>query len=909
MPVKPPVVADGDSGFIGVNMRMDPALLSPGHVAEARNKRFVNGKAATRAGVKKMPWSNKAADAWSNDIDPDTSSTKSYNAGSIVTYSGVSSEVEGTGATAAAVEDGTGTLYLKDANRLNLQSGDFTASTGWVFAGATTVADSIMLLIGSSTVFTGVTVPALSAAMPDGGTITYEGGGVFTLSAAALAGATSIDGTLTVATVSLHEEGTLSVPVWVYDAALDSAKIISGTGTFNLYQDIGTLKGCSYTVTYIVNNWTAGSIQPFISGLNSGTKRTYDAAITQPVTYTDTIVPKGINSQRLYIQATGSFRGEVTNVTVTSASLPDRVDILGAFQQWTNNWRAAGPASNVTVGPFFKAALTNSDKPPLTSYTAAAGGSEASSAVNTTYWTDMGHRTYGYGTVYGAGIFRDPDSIEYLLVATAEGVHATKESSPSTLLAGGSISSDVEFVQCFNVVVMFRGEALEPLIMERVDEGFKSITKVASDTAIDENDSDGTVTIPNGSTGLFFSNRLLIPHDKDTVAASDYLNYTRYQPVMANFKINQGSEDELVALVRINNSTIACFKTNSIYIVSNIYGNLSDITLDEVTREYGAVGRNSVVQVGSDVVFLSSKRGVTSLGIADNGKVTAIDVPLSDPIQPLVDRINWNYASGAAAAYHNNRLYMAVPLDGETYNNAILVYDFLAKAWAGYDDGNAIKVKKFIETTHQGKRRLFFLDTDGFINLYDDALTECGFVDEVPTSTDSSNADFGKLSIEQVSDEVTTRGYTGNLIQSKRWATAEVQLATSEPTLTVTAVFDGANENTKQLTPTSGLTFDRTKYDKPFHATDFNASMSADDFFTQHRQDYSVDPDTEIALPTGGSDTGFDPDLHQQSQNRFKYRGEGKYVQLKVENTNGRAELLGVVVGGSSASQSAVKQV
>jgi len=150
------------------------------------------------------------------------------------------------------------------------------------------------------------------------------------------------------------------------------------------------------------------------------------------------------------------------------------------------------------------------------------------------------------------------------------------------------------------------------------------------------------------------------------------------------------------------------------------------------------------------------------------------------------------------------------------------------------------------------------------------------------------------------------------LILSKRWSVAEVQLATSEPTLTVKALFDGANENTKVLTPTGGLTFDRTKYDKPFHATDFNASMSGDDFFTQHRQDYSVNPDTEIDLPDGvgvDDNIGFDPDLHQQSQNRYKYRGEGKYIQLKVENTNGRAELLGAGVGGSSASQSAVKQV
>jgi hypothetical protein len=530
--------------------------------------------------------------------------------------------------------------------------------------------------------------------------------------------------------------------------------------------------------------------------------------------------------------------------------------------------------------------------------------------VNGTYWESLGHRTYGYGTVYGAGIFRDPASIEYVLVAASDGVYATKEGNPSTKLAGvSSISTDVEFVQCFNTVIMFQGDDVEPLSMTRIDVGFVAISQTDTDITIDENDDDGTERIPNASTGLFFSNRLLIPHSKDLVAASDFLNYTRYQPVLANFRINQGSEDELVALVRVNNSTIACLKTNSIYMVYNIYGNMTDITLDEVTREYGVASKDSIVQVGDDVVFLSSKKGVTSLGVAEHGKVSAVDIPMSEPIQPIIDRINWNAASGATAAYHNNRLYMAVPLDNAVYNNAVLVFDYLAGGWAGYDTGNAIKVKKFLETTHQGKRRLFFLDTDGFINLYDDALTECGFVDEVPTSTDSSNANFGNISVEQISDELITRGYTAGDISSKKWKSAEVHLATSDPNFTVNAQFDGPEENNLELTPTGGQTFSRTSYDRPFDKADYVESMASDDFMTKYRQDYSVNPDTEIALPTGGSETGFDPDLHQQSQNRYRYRGEGRYVQLKVANTNGRVEVLGAKVGAIPGQNLTTKMI
>ena len=56
----PEYITDGDQGFYGVNMRLDPALLSPGVASEAKNKRFVNGSAQTRPGVVIMPWGNKA---------------------------------------------------------------------------------------------------------------------------------------------------------------------------------------------------------------------------------------------------------------------------------------------------------------------------------------------------------------------------------------------------------------------------------------------------------------------------------------------------------------------------------------------------------------------------------------------------------------------------------------------------------------------------------------------------------------------------------------------------------------------------------------------------------------------------------------------------------------------------------
>ena len=844
MPANDPII-DGDTHFVGVNMRLDPGQLKPGFCASAKNKRFVNGKASTRPGIKKMPWSNKAADAWVE---------QSYSVGEIVTYSGRAAIVSA--ATVSAITSGSGTIALSSTNSI-ITNGDFASGTGWLTAAETS---------------NGVAIGGIGAS----------------------------------------SEWTI---------ASNKATHAASSGADNLYQDIHGVLGCDYTITVTVSGYSAGNIKVGIG--------TVSTAAASPITETGTlsVTSDGNAPYRLYIQASADFVGSVESVTVAEGATPEKValisttQIAGAGTESTADdfYHQGGPASNnsipygssdpARIGPFFERTTSDSGtEPPLSDYNPSTNTSTL-----TVGWEDRGSRTYGYGTVYGAGIFRDPLSTEHILVVASDGVYATKEGNPSVKLTGqSSFSADVDLVQCFNVVVMFRGDNLEPLVMKRLDTGFVPISKEVSDTDIDENDSDGTEPIPNAATGLFFSNRLLIPYNKDMIAASDFLNYTAYAPIMSNFRINQGSEDELVSLVRINNSTIACFKSNSIYIVSNIYGNLADITLDEVTREYGAVGRKSIVQVGNDVIFLSSKKGVTSLGVASNGKVSAVDVPLSEPIQPLIDRINWNYASGATAAYHNNRMYMAVPLDDSDYNNAILVYDYLAGGWAGYDTGEAIKVKEFIETTHQGKRRLFFLDTDGFINLYDDDLTECGFVDEKPKSTVTSHADFGLLEPVQVSDEVVTRGYTAGDISSKNWKSAEVQLATNDPSFTINAQFDGPEEDGLELTPTGGQTFSRTSYDRPFDKADYTESMVNDDFMTKYRQDYSVNPDTEIDLPDGvgaSDNVGFDPDLHQQSQNKYRYRGEGRYVQLKVANTSGRAELVGTKVGAVPGQNLTTKSI
>ena len=64
-----PPITDADLGFVGVNGRTDPALTKQGLVSSAKNRRFVNGVATTRKGVKILPWSHKASGYYENQDD------------------------------------------------------------------------------------------------------------------------------------------------------------------------------------------------------------------------------------------------------------------------------------------------------------------------------------------------------------------------------------------------------------------------------------------------------------------------------------------------------------------------------------------------------------------------------------------------------------------------------------------------------------------------------------------------------------------------------------------------------------------------------------------------------------------------------------------------------------------------
>lgn len=343
-----------------------------------------------------------------------------------------------------------------------------------------------------------------------------------------------------------------------------------------------------------------------------------------------------------------------------------------------------------------------------------------------------------FGKVLGQGIWNDPFGADWILIAFTlddssvqifamrPGNRAVQIKTPEQLTVPETKWQDVEtedafwFTQAFDRSILSRGPDLPHLVMSSIDEGFVA----APDP---ESTEIGIVGIPNANNTLFFGNRLLIPHKatgaykSDHVAVSDILDYTSYQPTTASFKINQGDSDNIVRLVKFNDTTVIVFKDTSIYAVSNLIGDWSqNAVLDQLTTEYGLVGARSVANVAGEDVWFLSQRGVVSLRQTELNKVQGVTLPQSSHIQPLIDRIDMNVArETACAAYWRDRYYLSVPLDGGQRNNAVLVYDFLNQAWSGVDDGDAIFIKYLFVADFGGAEHLFYVDYDGSIGLYE----------------------------------------------------------------------------------------------------------------------------------------------------------------------------------------------
>jgi hypothetical protein len=482
-------------------------------------------------------------------------------------------------------------------------------------------------------------------------------------------------------------------------------------------------------------------------------------------------------------------------------------------------------------------------------------------------------------TVAGAALFSNPNGYEAILAATSAAVKIVRDSaivSTVALPTSETNPADVTLVQCFDQVLLFRGEDQVPLRWNGdTGSSFEEIAQTVSGT--------GTQVIPNASFATAMANRLFVPRrigDRlDCIAVSDALDYTRYVAQLQTFRINFGTSDDIVQLAPYGASSLVVFKGGSVAYLVNVTGDLSLVAAGEATREVGLVARNAVSQVGGKLWFLG-QGGVWELVRtgSDEERFTVAERPVSWPMQPFFSRVNWSAAAIACSAIDDERYYLAVPIDSATRNNAVVVYNFVTGAWEGYHTfAPTVDLRWWIKARYLGQRRMWVIDRTGRAYVYNEYL----------------GADYVATTANAIADSLTTRGYH-RAAARRRFLRWQVQVATWRPTTRITLATDGINET---VTAIAAYTTTRTTF-LAGNTAAYALTNSADNHDAAWRDDYSFDTGDALVPRSGAT-----PELHAGRTLRGAARQRGHYLTVTIANTAGSCRVTGVAIEAAEAQR------
>jgi hypothetical protein len=256
----------------------------------------------------------------------------------------------------------------------------------------------------------------------------------------------------------------------------------------------------------------------------------------------------------------------------------------------------------------------------------------------------------------------------------------------------------------------------------------------------------------------------------DEVIASDILDSDTYDQIYAQYRFNAGEADFTVGLHSFSEDNLMVFNRNSIHLISNTTS-LQSASTKLLTDEVGCVARQSIEQVGSQVIFLSDN-GVYSTQFFDEYNLRGTETPLSEPINETIKRINKDQMSQAVAVYFDNRYFIAVPLDDALRNNAILIYNFLNKQWESIDnvDSTDWDIENLIVAGEGSQRGVYAINRLGGIHKIDARLQGD---DLINVSIGGSNE------TKDVKGSITTRQYTFGDMTRKNWKEFQMHVESS----------------------------------------------------------------------------------------------------------------------------------
>lgn len=203
-------------------------------------------------------------------------------------------------------------------------------------------------------------------------------------------------------------------------------------------------------------------------------------------------------------------------------------------------------------------------------------------------------------------------------------------------------------------------------------EGHPPIVKNGSDSTATFSDISGTTSMPNGHDVLSAFGRLwATDNDRTTLRYSDLLNEAEWDSgssgALDTYSVWTNGSDEITAIASFKDRLII-FGKAEILIYSGTEDPNNALALDDVIKGIGCVARDSVVNIGDDMLFLSDS-GVHSLSRAIQGG----DLPLNDVSvnvrDDLLKDLDVETPSTIRAVYSENEGFylLTMPISNNTW--------------------------------------------------------------------------------------------------------------------------------------------------------------------------------------------------------------------------------------------------
>jgi hypothetical protein len=259
----------------------------------------------------------------------------------------------------------------------------------------------------------------------------------------------------------------------------------------------------------------------------------------------------------------------------------------------------------------------------------------------------------------------------------------------------------------------------------------------------------------------------------DTVWASALLDFGsgKWDHTQFSFRVGGGEGDPILAAVSLQDFNICFLKENSVW----LYQTQPEATIAtqwtsrKLSVGSGIAGKHAWALCDNDVYYMARGEGVRMVSRmqAAAGQYD-VSPPLSAPMQPYIDRINWSRGHLIEGRAYKHLVFFAVPLDASNFNNYVLVFNRRLGRWTGV--WTSWTPACWETTRFAGVQRLVFGEQTGLVRQWkdyadvadDDTYLDDG--DDIATKMWSRGFQFGEMFNDKSSRDIEARFSASNAI-------------------------------------------------------------------------------------------------------------------------------------------------